>query len=214
MYPELFKIGSLTIYSYGLFVAIGFLAATYIAGRRAKAAGILPEKIMDINIYTFLAGIIGARILYVLTESKYYMKSPGEILKIWEGGLVFYGALIGGVLFYFWYVKRQKLDALLVGDIIIPAVALGQAIGRLGCFMRGCCYGRESNIFGIVFKDIREPRIPTQLIESAAVLAVFFFLTYRKKKTAKTAADSISCVGMRGSLISLKTIPNILLSLP
>ncbi|OGF51325.1 MAG: prolipoprotein diacylglyceryl transferase [Candidatus Firestonebacteria bacterium GWA2_43_8] len=184
MYPELFKIGSLTIYSYGLFVALGFLAATWIAGRRAKAAGILPEKMLDINIYSFLAGIIGARILYVLTEYKYYMEYPGQILKIWEGGLVFYGSLIGGVLFFFWYVKRQKLDVLLVSDIIIPAVALGQALGRLGCFMRGCCYGKPVEYFGIIFPDIGDkiPHIPTQLIEAAAMLGIFFFLHYRKPK--------------------------------
>ncbi|MFH1074214.1 MAG: prolipoprotein diacylglyceryl transferase [Candidatus Firestonebacteria bacterium] len=184
MYPELFKIGSLTIYSYGVFVAIGFLAATYVAGLRAKKAGIPAERIVNVNIYSFLAGIIGARILYVLTELKYYMEFPGQILKIWEGGLVFYGGLIGGVLFYLGYVKKQKLDALLVADTVIPAVALGQAIGRLGCFMRGCCYGRETGRFGIIFKDIGDniPHIPTQLIESAAVLCIFFFLIHKKPK--------------------------------
>ena len=184
MYPELFKIGSFTVYSYGLFVALGFLAATYVSSRRAKTAGIPPEKIMDLNIYIFLAGIIGARILYVLTELKYYTQNPGEILKIWEGGLVFYGALIAGVFFYFWYVKKQKLDALFVGDLIIPAVALGQAFGRLGCFMRGCCYGKQSQTFGLVFKDIGDnlPHIPTQLIESAAVFGIFLFLVYRKPR--------------------------------
>jgi len=184
MYPELFKIGSLTIYSYGFFVALGFLAATYAAGRRAKKYGVSPEKILDVNIYSFLAGIAGARILYVLTEFKYYAANPVQILKIWEGGLVFYGGLIGGVLFFFWYVKKQKMDALLVADIIIPAVALGQVFGRIGCFMRGCCYGKESEKCGVIFKDIGDnlPHIPTQLIESAAVLAVFLFLINRNPK--------------------------------
>jgi phosphatidylglycerol:prolipoprotein diacylglycerol transferase len=184
MYPELFRIGPLPVYSYGLFVFLGFLAATIVAGRRAKKAGLSREKILDINIYSFLAGIVGARILYVLTEYKYYLAAPLEILKIWEGGLVYYGGLFSGAVFCIWYIKKQKLDPLLVGDLIIPAVALGQAIGRLGCFMRGCCYGRESVDFGIVFKDIgdNKPHIPTQLIEAAFVLAIFRFLIAKKPK--------------------------------
>jgi len=184
MHPELFKLGPLTVYSYGLFVALGFLAGSFVASYRAKKTGISPEKVMDLNIYTFIAGILGARLFYILTEFKYYLQHPGEILKIWEGGLVFYGGLLLGLLFFFWYIKKQKLDALSVADIIIPGVALGQAIGRLGCFMRGCCYGKEVETWGIVFPDIGDkiPHIPTQLYESGAVLLIFCFLMKKKAK--------------------------------
>ncbi len=184
MHPELFKLGPVTLYSYGLFVALGFLAATMVSGYRAKKAGLLTGKIMDLNIYSFLAAIIGARVLYILTETAHYRQYPDQIWKIWEGGLVFYGGLIGGLLFYFWYTKRHKLDPLQTADILIPGVALGQSLGRLGCFFRGCCYGVKSGYFGVVFPDIGDnlPHVPTQLIESAATLLIFIFLMKKKPR--------------------------------
>ena len=184
MYPELFKLGPVTIYSYGLFVALGFLAATLVSVHRAKKAKLPSEKIMDLNIYSFLSAVLGARILYILTEIKYYTQYPDHIWKIWEGGLVFYGGLIGGLIFYFWYTHRNKLDPLKTADILIPGVALGQALGRLGCFFRGCCYGIKSEHCGMVFPEIGDnsPHVPTQLIESAAALGIFVFLMLKKPK--------------------------------
>lgn len=184
MHPELFKIGPVTIYSYGLFVALGFLSATLLAGYRAKKAGLSNERIMDLNIYSFLAAVFGARLLYVLTEWNYYMQYPGQIWKVWEGGLVFYGGLITGLMFFFWYTKRHKLDPMMVADILVPGIALGQAFGRIGCFFRGCCYGVKSESFGMVFPDIgdNQPHIPTQLLESAAAFCILVFLLRRRPK--------------------------------
>ena len=184
MYPELFKLGPVTIYSYGLFVALGFLAASLVSGYLAKKAGLSAEKIMDLNIYSFLAAVLGARILYIFTELDYYLQYPDQIWKIWEGGLVFYGGLITGLIFFFWYTRHNKLDPLKTADLLVPGVALGQAFGRIGCFFRGCCYGVKSESFGMVFPDIKDglPHVPTQLIESAATLCIFIFLMRRKPK--------------------------------
>ncbi len=184
MHPELFKLGPVTIYSYGLFVALGFFAATLLAGYRAKKAGLPADKITDLNIYSFLAAVLGARLLYILTELKYYRQYPEQIWKIWEGGLVFYGGLIGGLLFYFWYTRRQKLEPFMIADLLIPGVALGQALGRLGCFFRGCCYGVKSEKYGVIFPDIGDnlPHLPTQLFESAATLCIFILLMLRKPR--------------------------------
>lgn len=183
MYPILIKLGPITIYSYGTLVAIGFLFAIFLARKRAKMYGVNPDRITDLGLYALIAGLIGARLLYVLTQLKSFIYRPiFDIFKIWEGGLVYYGGLIGGLLVGVWYIKKIKYPFGKVGDIVALPIALAQSFGRIGCFLNGCCYGRVSKEFGIIFPNIDNlPRIPTQLIEAVLTFLIFLFLLKREK---------------------------------
>lgn len=158
MYPILFKIpifGGITIHSYGVMVALGFLAGMAWVARESRREGQNPVRAMDLLFYVILAAIVGSRILSVaVSEREKFLSNPLMIFKIWEGGLVFYGGLIGAVLVGFWYMKRHRMPFLLNCDIFAPALALGHAIGRIGCFLAGCCYGRlldSTAWYGVIF---------------------------------------------------------------
>ncbi len=191
MHPVLFHIGNFTIYSYGVLVALGFAAGITWAYFDARRQGIDPNKILDLAFYLVLSAIIGARLFYVLIEYRDYLKDPLRALKIWEGGLVFYGGLILAGLTGAWYILHHRLPHWLVMDIFAPGIALGHAIGRIGCFCAGCCYGKVCHCsFGLVFKDPKSlarlgiPLYPTQLISSAMLFIIFFILIFveRRKK--------------------------------
>ncbi len=182
MHPILFHIGHVTIYTYGLFVAAGFAVGitwTYFEGRRE---GIDPNKILDLAFYLVLSAILGSRLFYVLIEYHEYLKNPLRIFKIWEGGLVFYGGLILAGITGAWYILRHQLPHWKIMDIFAPGIALGHAIGRIGCFCAGCCYGKICHCsFGLVFTNPRSlarlgvPLYPTQLI-SAGMLGIIFLI--------------------------------------
>jgi phosphatidylglycerol:prolipoprotein diacylglycerol transferase len=138
MFPFLFRIGPLSLHTYGVFVAIGFLAGITLALREARKAGMDPGKILDLFFYIVLAAIVGSRILYVLLNFHQYRGDPIGIIRIWEGGLVFYGGLILAAGVVIWYVRRNELGLWLVADVLAPSIALGHFFGRLGCFFSGC----------------------------------------------------------------------------
>ncbi len=169
MHPILFSIGPFKIYSYGVMMALAFMFGTYLADKRAIKNNIDRNKILDLIIYILISSIIGARILYVAINWQDYAGNPFAILKVWEGGLVFYGGLILGILVTIWYLRKNKLKFLKVADIISPSLALGSGIGRIGCFLNGCCYGKD-------------PHIPLQLIESAVGFIIFFILLILERR--------------------------------
>lgn len=191
MYPVLFKIGPLTVHTYGLLLAIAFLSAIGLAVRRAKREGLDSQKIFDLCFYLVLGAIIGSRILFVVLNYRFYLDNPLQILKLWEGGLVYYGGMLGTLVVGIWYMRRHKLPLWKLADIMAPSVALGQAIGRLGCFMAGCCYGRQTDVaWAVTFSNINclapigIPLHPAQLYSSALALVVFLLLLliYRYRK--------------------------------
>ena len=183
MFPELFRIGSLVIFSYGVTVAIGFLVATYWAYRKAASSSIPAGCIIDIAILLMLFGILGARLFYVL---QFYQEFSGDLWSIFNvrgGGLVFYGGFIFGMISLLLYTKRKKIDLLDLLDLLAPAMLLGYAIGRLGCFLNGCCYGKECLYFwGVVFPGHSIPRHPTQIYASLIILIAFIFLAIKYPK--------------------------------
>ncbi len=191
MHPVLFHIGRFTIYSYGVLVALGFAAGIAWAYYSACREGIEPGQILDLSFYVVVSAVVGARLFYVLIEYPDYVKDPMDIFKIWQGGLVFYGGLILAGITGTWYILHHHLPPWKVMDIFAPGIALGHAIGRIGCFCAGCCYGKVCHgPFGVVFRDPRSlarlgiPLYPTQLISSAALFVIFFiliFLGHRKK---------------------------------
>ena len=185
MHPILFQYGYFKIYSYGVMVALGFLAMAYFASREAKRAGIAAESIFDIVLYALIFGIIGARILHVLLDFSYYANRPLDIIMINRGGLAFQGGLIAGVIAAWFFIKRYKLPFWKTADIIILYVPLGHAIGRIGCFLNGCCYGIPTSLpIGICFPGHLQRLHPTQLYSSIFLLLAFIALKkiYRRKK--------------------------------
>jgi phosphatidylglycerol:prolipoprotein diacylglycerol transferase len=189
MHPVLIRIGPLTIHTYGFLVATGFLLGLILAVRQAKKVGIPANKIIDLGFYILLAAIIGSRLFFILINAGHYMKNPLDIFKIWEGGLVFYGGVLLAVPIVIWYVKKNGLGIWKTADIFAPSIAIGHAIGRLGCFAAGCCYGKpaESLFWSVKFTDpeslarIGIPLHPTQLYESAGEFINFLILITLRK---------------------------------
>lgn len=189
MYPELMKLGPLTIHSYGFFIALGFTFGILVALWRGKKFGVDSGIILDMAIYIIISAIVGSRIFYVIVSYKDYIRDPIRIFYIHQGGLVFYGGLIGVLITTAYYIKANKLDYFKTADMIIPALPVGHFFGRMGCFLNGCCYGAHTACFtGIVFPNFRGdtiPRHPTQLYEAFACLFFFFVLLIIEKKIAK-----------------------------
>jgi phosphatidylglycerol---prolipoprotein diacylglyceryl transferase len=197
VFPQLFHIGSFAIPTYGILVATGVLLGLWISVRNSARQGIKPENAWDFGIAVVLAGILGSKILYILVDWKTYAEHPKEIFSLatLQAGGVFSGGLIGAFLVAWWFLRKYNMPALATCDAFAPGLALGHAIGRVGCFAAGCCYGKETtHWWGITFTSkIAEANAgtplgialePTQLIESAAELIIFGILTWmfaRKK---------------------------------
>ena len=189
MYPVLLEIGFFKIFTYGLFVASGFFVAILLASNQAKRENVDQEKILDLCFYILLSSVVGARLLYVVVEYKYFMANPLDVVKFWKGGLVFYGGLIGAVGVSIYYLKANSLPVWKVGDIMAPSIAIGQAIGRWGCFFAGCCYGVKTDVpWAITFNDPRAlaplhvALHPTQVYDSINTFLIYLFLIWLRKR--------------------------------
>lgn len=187
---KLFEIGPVSIYSYGLMIAIGIAAAFIVADMRAKKYDMSGDHVYGLGFLGLILGIVGSKLLFYITEIKDVIANPKMLLSFSEGFVV-YGGIIGGILGAYIYCRWKKLPVLKYFDLAIPSVALAQGFGRIGCFLAGCCYGRETDAwYGITFQDSpfapnQVPLIPTQLISSAADFLHFFLLLWitKKKKT-------------------------------
>jgi phosphatidylglycerol:prolipoprotein diacylglycerol transferase len=183
MHPILFKIGPITIYTYGFLLALAFLGAIYVAGREARRLGIPGGEFFDLCFYLILAALVGSRLLFVILEPRTFLSHPLKIFALWEGGLDFQGGLVLGLIVAFFFIRRHKLPWRPTLDALALGAPLGQFIGRMGCFMAGCCYGKPSNVpWAVTFSNpntlcpYRVPVHPTQLYEGFLDLGVFLFL--------------------------------------
>ncbi|MBN2753447.1 MAG: prolipoprotein diacylglyceryl transferase [Candidatus Goldbacteria bacterium] len=179
MHPIIADFGFFQLRSYGLSTAIGFLAGILLAGMLAKKEGFKGDPVTDIGLVSIIGAVIGARLLYVgIWWDDVYSKNIADIFKVWEGGLVFYGGLIGAIVSDIVWLKLKKLPILRLGDICMPFVSLGHAIGRIGCYFNGCCYGAVDEKCGVVFPAIGDnlPHLPVQLYESVLNFLNFLFL--------------------------------------
>lgn len=191
MYPVLIKIFGVPIYSYGLFLALAFLVCIILILRRAVIIGINPHEILDLSLYIIISGVLGARLLYVVFDFDYYVMHPFEILLLNKGGLVFYGGFIFSVIVGILFAKKRKLPVLVIIDLFFLYLPLGQAIGRIGCFLNGCCYGKPTeSIFGVQFPEysfsanqfgINHWVYPAQIYSSVTDLVIFVILGLRMK---------------------------------
>lgn len=178
MLPVLLSIGPIKIYSYGLFLALAFLVGSFVFFRRAKEAAFEEEKIFDSIIWTVLFGLLGARIYYLLFNFPDFGFNPLKWFWLTRyGGLSFHGGLLGGTFGLFLFTKREKWDFWQTADIAVFGLSLGQVIGRIGCFLNGCCFGIQTDLpWGVVFVGLEGRRHPTQIYEALFVLFIFFLL--------------------------------------
>ncbi len=189
MLPELFSIGSFTVYSYGLMIAIGVISAVWLADKWAVDMGVAEDGFMFmLGIYSVIGGFLGSKILFWITILPDIIANPSVIIKNFVNGFVVYGGLIGGILTAMVYCKIKKADFLACFDIAAPVIALAQFFGRIGCFLAGCCYGQHTESrFGVVFEKslyapVGEKLFPIQLVSALLNLLNFLFLTYLLKK--------------------------------
>ncbi|WP_305205525.1 prolipoprotein diacylglyceryl transferase, partial [Faecalibaculum rodentium] len=170
MHFELFHLGPLTVYTYGFLIAIGILAAFFVADRRGKAMGMDTSHLEGITLTVCITGFACSKLLYILTRLPDILADPGILMNL-EDGWVVYGGIIGGLLGGLWYCRRHQMNFMEWFDLLIPEVALAQGFGRLGCFFAGCCYGIPVE-WGITFPEgglapAGIPLFPSQLISSA-----------------------------------------------
>ncbi len=146
MFPVLFEWSSFSLYTYGAFVAVGFFLGFQWILHTGKRSGLSQDVIGDFVWVALIFGLIGARILYVLFNWDYYWTRPIDIFKIWQGGLVWYGGLIVGAAAGAWLFRKKSVPLGLAADVCAPGLALAHAIGRIGCFFAGCCYGKPCDL--------------------------------------------------------------------
>ena len=175
MHPILFTIGPITVYSYGVMLAAAVLVCTYLLSIDARRYNISRETAYDLVFWCMLWGIIGARIFYVFIEWPYFSANLLEIPMLQKGGLAWQGGFLGGTLAGVWFVYRKKLSLRPLMDLAAPYVALGQSIGRIGCFLNGCCYGKPVS-WGIYFPTHSARLYPTQLFEVIGLFIIFLIL--------------------------------------
>jgi len=137
MHPILIEFGFFKIFTYGLLVATGFFTGIMLAVRQGKDEGLDPQKILDLCFYILISAILGARALYIVVEYRYFLANPLEIFMFWKGGLVFYGGFLASVIFAWYYIRKHQLPLWPLADVLAPALALGQAIGRWRCYFAG-----------------------------------------------------------------------------
>ncbi|HUP02813.1 MAG TPA: prolipoprotein diacylglyceryl transferase [Bryobacteraceae bacterium] len=199
MYPELFHLSFL--HTYGVLVAIGFLAGLWIASRLGAQAGLDVDAVTNLGIYCALSAIAGAKVMMFLVDVPYYIAHPGEIFSFstLQAGGIFYGGLIAALGVSWWYIRKTRLPGLKTADAFAPAIALGHGIGRLGCFSAGCCWGVLCNRpWAVVFHNpaanqlvgvpLGVPLHPTQLYEAFSEFAIFGFLYWRSGKAHRPGA--------------------------
>jgi phosphatidylglycerol:prolipoprotein diacylglycerol transferase len=186
-----FKIGSLTVHWYGILVAMGFLAGLWTASRRAKLVGISAEQVYDLGPWLIVGGILGGRVLYVMSYWKEdFAANPfPEIFMVQHGGLVFYGGLIGAIITGMVYLRWKKIPVWSMADVLAPSICLGSAFGRIGCLLNGCCYGRACSYpwaihFPVTHETGGMPVHPTEIYDSVLNFAFYCFLAwlFRRKK--------------------------------
>jgi phosphatidylglycerol:prolipoprotein diacylglycerol transferase len=183
MHRILFDIGPFTVYSYGLMVALGFLLSTFLILRDSKKFGFSKDDVFDCLIAILIGGIIGGRILFAVINSEYFIQHPLKVFMLNEGGLAIQGAIVAAVLAGILIARIKKLPFWKCSDLIVPYIALGQAIGRIGCFLNGCCYGREAgSALAVTFPGDTVARIPVQIYSSISLILIFMVLLSLRDK--------------------------------
>jgi phosphatidylglycerol:prolipoprotein diacylglycerol transferase len=184
MHPEICKIGPFTFYSYGLMFAVALIVSAMPAASQAKQKGIHLDIIFNLSFVLAVSGIGGARIFYIIQNLGYYLHNPVEMIMLQHGGLSWFGGLILGSIAGIIYIRKQKLSVYPLLDLVAPFIALGQAIGRIGCLLNGCCFGKESPA-GLYFPAHNAFLVPTQIFSSLSLLLIFIILRFLQGRPYK-----------------------------
>jgi phosphatidylglycerol---prolipoprotein diacylglyceryl transferase len=215
VYPIILHFGRLTITSYGVMVALGFAFGLWTASRRGRLAGVQAEKVLDLGPWLIVGAIVGARLLYVVTfwNEQFAGKPMLEVFKVWRGGLVYYGGLVGASLACILYVRWKRLALWRLADILAPSIALGHVFGRIGCLLNGCCYGRPCDLpwairfpQGNAAEAPTTPVHPTEIYESLLNLGLYAALAWlfrRKKFDGQVFGVYLVCYALLRSLVEL-----------
>ena len=186
MHPVFIKIGNFVIYWYGVMVAVGVFLSSFLFSKYATKCGYSQKVISEIVFWIVIIGIIGGRLFHIIAHFSYYHRHPFEILRIRNGGLSVQGAIFSSLLFLVLYLKIKRMGVMKMLDMLAVFVPLGQAIGRIGCFLNGCCYGKPTNFFlGVKFPFLEEKVHPTQLYYTFLYFLLFFGLYNFTKKERK-----------------------------
>lgn len=197
MKNELLTIGPFTVYGYGLMIAVGIVAGCLVAEYRARRQGLDSEQIFPMILWCLLGGFLCAKLLFWITEWKSIVQDPGFMMETLSSGFVVFGGIIGGILTGVLYCRIRKLAFLKYADVILPSVALAQGFGRIGCFLAGCCYGKETNsVLSVTFQNSayapnHVALIPTQLYSSGLDFLHFLLLlliAHNKKADGQVTA--------------------------
>ena len=201
MLPKLIDTGSFFLPAYGVLVALAFLAAIWITGRLARTVGLSADKVTNLAIYCALAGMVGAKLLMFAFDWRMYAANPSELfaLSTLQAAGVYQGGLILAIVIAVWYMRSAGLPALLTMDVFAPGIAIGHAIGRLGCFAAGCCWGQECDLpWGVTFTNPDANALtgvplnislhPTQLYESGTEALIFAFLWWYFHRPHRTGS--------------------------
>ena len=198
MYPVLISFGPVEIYTYGVFLALAFYLSVQWAVKLGTQRGFNEEMILNLAVVSILSAIFGARVTYVYVYwDQFFTNSYWDVFKVWQGGLVFYGGLIGGVIggITYWWLRRMSILAML--DVAVMSVSLGHAIGRIGCFFYGCCYGKIIPLgsawiqLGHQFPHLDGIRYPVQILASLGNILIFLLLLFVIKKAKRPATVTI-----------------------
>ncbi len=191
MHPLLLELGGFKIYSYSLMLVIAFTVSTIYAWLEARRLGEKPEPALDLAVLIFIFSFVGGRLLHCIVNWQIYLKDPVRILKIWEGGLVYYGGFLMVCLVTAVYLKRQRLSIPKWADIIAPCAMITLFFGRIGCFLNGCCYGSQAPQwlpFKVKYPISQMPLhlagvslYPTPIYESIATASIALFLIWRSR---------------------------------
>ena len=191
MFPVLFHAGSFVVHTYGVVLMAAFLVAlgrAYTVAKRQADPDMPPDNILDVGIWMIVIGVIGARLMFVVIGWHDYSRAPdfpGNIFKVWQGGLSFHGGLFGGIGALVGYCLIKRMSILKVADLFVPSVMIAYAIGRVGCFLNGCCYGAPTTMpWGVRFFDDGHwtpPSHPTQLYATALATLFFIGLVYAER---------------------------------
>jgi len=192
MHPILFEAGPLTLYSYGVLLAAAYLLGLQFAIVRARTRGLDARRVMDLGIWIIVSALLGAKLMLLVVDFRRFTQSPRDLLELARSAGVFYGGLIAAVVVAVYYLRRHGLPLWTTTDVFAPGIALGPIVGRLGCLMAGCCFGRPTSVpWAITFHNpvaaanvgtpLGEPLHPTQLYEAGAELLILAFLLRLEK---------------------------------
>lgn len=193
MYPRLLELGPVTVYTYGVLLAAAYLLGLKLAMIRGAQRGLDGTRVLDLGIYIIISALVGAKLMLLLVDFSYFRDHPAELLSLARSGGVFYGGLILAVVVALWYMARHGLPLWTTCDVFAPGVALGHAVGRVGCLMAGCCFGRPTTLpWGMTFTDpfaaanvgtpLGVALHPTQLYEAGAELAILALLLLTERR--------------------------------